>query len=402
MKQNHRLRILIFVLVTASLACSLPAIMQGGSSDGIQDGLTENYVPSPDGTPSNPFNYSPDQMAVINSFGNPTRFTIIFTDTDRQETWVYDTSGYTVVFRNGVKLSEKTETPQYREEMYATTLGPNQFYRAMGIDEVVLSTGRTDFTLVTLEGMDKESRLMYLKGLSVGLVDGKVNFVETIPAMTETLLRPEDFVPVVALTPEIEAALGSYAYSNIAFQDLAVFGCASYQTEFTLEGNTLMMVESGEKMALTPISENKFFASIEGVSVTLKFTPTGYVYWGEDEGVLYEIYAFRELSDQLQLVQSSGLSADEYYIKGTHTYQVDFCQAGEVFQSYQTTMDINFPEGRVKIVENEVVNLLNRLGTNFFVSDEDDSKTMMVTDIGFVWRFEDQAGDMIMVFTLLQ
>jgi hypothetical protein len=400
--------ITLSLLITAALACSLPMLMDGGGGNSIPDGLTENYSPSLGYPSRNPFNYSPDQMTVINTYGNPTRFMIIFTDDQRQETWFYDTTGYSVIFRDGVQIADKVETPEYKPEMYATTLGPNQFYRGMGIDQVVLSTGRNDITLVTLEGLDKPSRLMYLKGLSIGLVNGEVNFVETIPAMTETLLMPEDFSsasptpPESSHTPELEAALGASNYSMIAFEELAVFDCGSVTTEFYLEGDILIMVEDGEQMTLSPLEENRYSTSIEGVTFTLKFSPTGYVYWGEDSGVLYEVYAARELSDQITIISTPGLSPDEFYNQGTHTYQVETCQAGRIVNNYQTTMENDFPEGQAKQVEAGIPSLYNRLGTNFFIDAEDEIKTLIFTDIGFVWRYEDESDNLFMIFTLIQ
>lgn len=191
MKRKHTLSVLLAVLVLTTFACSLPGM--GGSADSLPDGLTENYAPAPGSTPLQPYAYSQDQQTVQQLYGSPTRFTIVFSESIRQETWTYDTAGYTVVFRNGVKVSEQTVKPEYREGMFATTYTPAIFSQGMGINEIVLATGRQDFVLTSMEGMVEEGRLMHLEGLSVGLKDGQVLFVETIPALTETPLYPQDF-----------------------------------------------------------------------------------------------------------------------------------------------------------------------------------------------------------------
>jgi len=107
----------------------------------------------------------------------------------------------------------------------------------MGVDEVVLSTGRSDLMFATLEGLDKESRLMYLEGLSVGLVDGRVNFVETIPATTEILLSEEDFTPLnlpspVSLTPEEAANEGTHTYAVTIMENDEIL--EEHTTTFTI------------------------------------------------------------------------------------------------------------------------------------------------------------------------
>lgn len=190
MKTMHRKLILLVVLVLFTLACGFPGLV---GNQGLPDGLMENYVPEMDASQLLGYVYSQEQLTFLQTYGNPTRFTIIFADDLRQETWHYDTTGYTVVFRNGDKISEGNVVAEYRENMFATTYTPSLFYRGMGIDEIVLATGKQKFVLTSMDDLVEGGRLMHLEGLSVGLKDGQITYVETIPAVTEMPLGPQDF-----------------------------------------------------------------------------------------------------------------------------------------------------------------------------------------------------------------
>lgn len=296
------------VLMLAALACNLPFIAQdyavqengvGETGSHLPDGLTENYAPATDGF-ANPFSYSADQQAAQETYGDPTRFTIIFTSTGRQETWNYDTSGYSVVFRDGVKIAEKVETPQYQEEMYATTLSPDQFYSGMGVDEVVLSTGRSDITFVTLEGLDKDTRLMYLEGLSVGVVDGKVNFVEIIPSTTETRLSQADFAPVsqpspaseISLTPEETANQGTHTYAVTMMRNDEILD--EHSTTFTItffEGGCLLG-ENEPYHSFTQIGTNQYQEDAED-PILITFNADGFS-WTMTDSQLVTQFVFQD------------------------------------------------------------------------------------------------------------
>lgn len=191
MKTKHKLTILLLALLLAALACNLPG--SDGYVNNLPDGLVENYtVPLETGTLET-YTYSPDQIAIQEAYGNPTRFTVMFSEEGRLETWIYDTTGYQAVFAAGDQITERTIPAEYQENMYATTYTPDLFYQGMGLDEIVAATGKQDFALTRVEGVVADGQLLHLEGLSVGVVDNQIRFVETLPAITETLLRPEDF-----------------------------------------------------------------------------------------------------------------------------------------------------------------------------------------------------------------
>jgi hypothetical protein len=191
MKRKYRLSILLLVLVLTTFACSLPGM--GGGADSPPDGLIENYVPDMDPAQVLGYVYSQDQMAVQQSYGPPTRFNITFNGDGRMDIWIYDTMGYTVFFRDGVKFLEENVEAEYQEGLYATTYAPALFYEGMGVDEIVLATGRNKIMLTSMGDLVENGRLMHLEGLTVGLKNGEVLYVETFPAVTEKLLNPQDF-----------------------------------------------------------------------------------------------------------------------------------------------------------------------------------------------------------------
>ena len=191
MKRKLQFGALIAVLIITTFACSLPGM--GGGADSPPDGLTENYVPDMDPSQLLGYVYSQEQMAIQQSYGPPSRFNIIFSGDGRMDIWIYDTMGYTVIFRDGVKFLEENVEPEYQEGMYATTYTPSLFYQGMGVDEIVLATGRQKFLLTSMGDLVEEGRLMHLEGLTVGLKDGQVLYVETFPAVTEKPLTSQDF-----------------------------------------------------------------------------------------------------------------------------------------------------------------------------------------------------------------
>ena len=191
MKKKTLLIILISVVVVTSLSCNLPigdrAVESPSGSDPSAGELPSQSQINPS------YEFSPDQLTLIEEAGYPTRFSIIFGGTERQETWHYDTDGYSFVFINGEYTADQEVPVQYQENLYATTYRPDQFSRGMGLEEVLAATGKSEFTISQIEGMDRDLHLLHLEGLSIGLLEGKLSFVETYPAVNERKLTAEDF-----------------------------------------------------------------------------------------------------------------------------------------------------------------------------------------------------------------
>jgi len=297
MTRKHTTFLVIFFLAAATLACNL----SGAAQSGLQDGTYENYQPQAD-APLGSWNYSPDQQAALQAYGSPTLFTIIFGETSRHETWTWETSGRSIVFIDGEQTAEKTFVPQFRENMHRTTYGPDQFFRGMGIDDIVLVTGRTSFLLSTVEGV---GRLMHLEGLSIGLVENRISFVETYPAATGPQLQPEDFAaaaPAVgeaaaqsstghSPTAEEAACSGSHSYEIVFYVDAEEVDRQTSPIEITFSASGLTMTENGASSEFTRLEENTYQTQeLDGTLINLLFHPDGFLVLSEMEEAVVEVY----------------------------------------------------------------------------------------------------------------
>ena len=162
--------------------------------------------------------------------------------------------------------------PEYRQEMYATTLSPDQFDKGMGIDEILLSTGKDEFILTTMEeGVTENGQLMYLEGLSVGLMNGQINFVETYPAMTERKLIAADFnIPQISeLTPEEIASEGLHEYQVDLYMDGELFDSYISMIDVRFADDKVCLTENNESGCFLRIGENEFFAEDNGIIMIL-------------------------------------------------------------------------------------------------------------------------------------
>ena len=310
MARNHSKLLILVGLIVFSLSCTMPFLAkQGSSAISLPDGLTEDYSPSSTSVLSNSFTYSADQLSVQQERGNPTRFTILFSENIRQETWFYDTAGYAIVFRNGVKVSEKNITPEYHDEMYATTHSPDQFYNGMGLDEIVLSTGKNDFMLTNVDGMAANGRLMHLEGLSIGLLDGQVNFVETYPAMTERKLGIEDFsqtgdfapeqtnnettqediAPTISLTEEEAANQGTHKYLSVIYYDGDIIDERELVLVITFFEGRVIITENGENAYYNQVAPNEYFADYDESQTQLFFTIEGIIKYTKGKNADVEV-----------------------------------------------------------------------------------------------------------------
>ena len=249
--------------------------------------MHEDYQPSSSVQLHNTFSYSADQIAVQQDYGYPTRFTILFGEENRLETWYFDSRGYTVVFMNGTQTSEKHAIPQYREGMYATTFTPGQFYSGMGVEEIVLATGQEDFQLSTIEGESFEERLMHMQGLGIGLQDGRINYVETYPAMTERELLPSDFAPPPTLTAEETANEGAHEYLVVVYVDDEFFDSYNSLVDVQFAQDKVCLTENDETYCFMRVSENHYVS--EEFQTRMAFILDGFIWNMDDEEPAMEV-----------------------------------------------------------------------------------------------------------------
>ena len=142
--------------------------------------------------------------------------------------------------------------------MYATSFSPSQFYRGMGVNEIVLSTSRNDFLLTTFESDSIVGRLMHMEGLGIGLDDDRINYVETYPAMTERKLSAAEFTPVIGRTPEESANEGQHEYLVVIYMDNELFDSYNAAIEMEFTDEKVCITENGEVYCFLRVAENHY------------------------------------------------------------------------------------------------------------------------------------------------
>ena len=175
----------LVILVAASLACNLPFV--SSSSPETQEApaasLPDSYdVVIEDVAVLEPVDLSGAQRQVLLAKGTPNRFTLMFSDGMREETWYYDHLGYEVTFRNGDIFTDSDAAEPVDAVDFVTIYYPWQFNAAMGLSGLLQVTEVDTFAMETLEDAFQEDvSLVYLKGLDAGLRGEDLLFIRTIP-----------------------------------------------------------------------------------------------------------------------------------------------------------------------------------------------------------------------------
>jgi hypothetical protein len=169
------------ILLLASLACNLPfgnANIAAGFPDPEADTFT---LMVEDETILEPVSLSAAQLQILTTNGAPNRFTLMFADGVREETWVYDHLGYEVVFRDGEVFTE-SETEAIDAGGFISVYYPWQFNGEMGLSELLSVSGSQTFGLESLESVFEEDvSLVYLTGLDAGFRGERLLYIRTIP-----------------------------------------------------------------------------------------------------------------------------------------------------------------------------------------------------------------------------
>ena len=283
---NYLIVFCSFILLVGLSSCNLPMLK-------YLDGFHENYQPSQDIVLKDPYTYSSAQMAVIEDLGYPARFMIIFGEDSRQETWFYDNFNYKIAFIAGEKVSDQYSSPGSAEGLYKTDYRPDQFYRGMGIDEIVLSTGSNDFALTSISEMVENGRLMHLNGLSIGLIDGQISFVETYPAQTEETASAAEPTNNESLTPEEMANEGIHTYSALHYID-NVFDLKYASTvKFDFQPGEVCLTEKEISRCYQLTGTNEY--SNEEQAARIIFTMEGFIlYQNEGDTTIKVYYTFHD------------------------------------------------------------------------------------------------------------
>jgi hypothetical protein len=130
--------------------------------------------------------YSPDQTDLINQYGLPDSFSILFFEDDfggtstRLETWIYSQAGQSFTWING-KLDDQESFQPVSGEILPAPYHPEQFTAFMSLEELIGSTAIDEFLLVPLEKELLEGGENYFADrLTFGLKDGALLYVEAV------------------------------------------------------------------------------------------------------------------------------------------------------------------------------------------------------------------------------
>lgn len=339
MNNTKRPILIISMLVLLALACNFPSAASGGN-DGLQTGLVENYMPQNAATAV--YHYSDAQQAVIAAYGSPTRFTILYTAETRHETWVYDADGYEVVFHNGEQLAERTFEAAYQPNMYATTYTPQMFFDGMGIDEIVAATGEHTFVLSNANALVEGGRLMHLEGLSVGLVNNRINYVEAIPAATQILLVEADFAQSPTAEPAAEAAptaapepelTGTHSYQAVVRGGLSDVAGFPFEASIDQSGESLILdtpfLKAPITMAPNGAGAYVYQAAYQTFTLTYPLEDGGFLLVSDSEDVALQ-YAIEAMRAPMPDANPN-LSTAEQQLAGRHDLicDIDFGEFAE-------------------------------------------------------------------------
>jgi len=172
---------IIFIIVLANVSSNRRQALAAAPK------LVEGAHPNP--AEATLYTFSSEQQEVIDAFGYPDSFSILFYYEEfdpnysgmvRDELWRYFSAGQAIVFYNGELIaSEDIIDPP--TAWLPTLYHPGMFTANAGLEGVLASAGVSDFFELPLEEalLDKGT-LYYAPGLSFGLVDDCLVYVETI------------------------------------------------------------------------------------------------------------------------------------------------------------------------------------------------------------------------------
>ncbi len=131
--------------------------------------------------------YSSAQDSIIQEYGYPEGFYILFFQREgidgnveevRYEQWDYYSWGVTVIFENGEQL-ERSNIPL--ELISPTPYQPGSFSAFVTREQVAASAGLDEWFILPVEKeLVPDADLYYAEGLTFGLQDGELVYIETM------------------------------------------------------------------------------------------------------------------------------------------------------------------------------------------------------------------------------
>lgn len=126
------------------------------------------------------YTYSNEQNQILETWGEPTEFFILFTGGDREESWYYPEIGKMFTFLNG-SIFEENQIEISSNLNLRSVYSPNFFSNQMSLEALLSVCGAQEGAVVKTDEMVQSGRLVYLKGLSAGFIEDELRFVQSIP-----------------------------------------------------------------------------------------------------------------------------------------------------------------------------------------------------------------------------
>lgn len=135
---------------------------------------------------SDPVKASSDQGNLIDGFGYPDTFALAMDKKDRIEVWNYYGLERSFTFNNGVFINDQIIDPLTSFEAYPQWR-PTQFKNNLSLEDVnrMFETTPTIQADIDPEIMESSQTYNYSDQVIIGVKDGQVVFVQTLPVNTE-------------------------------------------------------------------------------------------------------------------------------------------------------------------------------------------------------------------------
>lgn len=248
------------------------------------------------------YTYSNQQQAVVESWGPPPGFYILFyqredasgkAETVRYEEWTYPQQGAQVIYENGVEISRgETDPAAMIEALYS----PEQFFAFMNREQLAALTGLDEWFILPVEKeLMQNAEIYYASGLMFGLQNGELIYVEAVPFEDEdapALILPTA-APALVLTPEEVANQGTHVYDVTFLQGGEII--EEHSTRFTItffEGGC-QLGENESTAIFTKIAANQYQEDADD-PLLMTFSLDGFSWTFVDSSQYETIFVFQE------------------------------------------------------------------------------------------------------------
>ena len=125
---------------------------------------------------------SKDQERIVGKIGYPDVFVLMMENDERREIWTYFDEGINCIFLDG-KVTGFKEQTGLTEDFYYPSVKPTQFFSGMAEKDIVRIFSQPSAVVEgSIEFVDGKVKIFdYFDQVRVGMVEGQVVYVQTLP-----------------------------------------------------------------------------------------------------------------------------------------------------------------------------------------------------------------------------